>query len=140
MQGEIISLLAQATPPAGRVDDPVLRAPLQDEVSRFNAEMSRGLAPADAPQQAPAAVRPVDTQSSTHTLGDRILQTFQDAGRDFQERSLRVDGIVHNGFAHITTVDLLRAHWDMANASITADLVGKVVQKTTQHVDTLTKL
>jgi len=143
MQGEIISMLAQATPPAGRVDEPVLREPLQDEVSRFNSEMAHGVAPVDAASAAagqPAShVRAVDA-ASHGTLGDRILNTFQEAGREFKEHAAHVDGIVKSGFKHVHTVDLLRVHWELANSSLVADLVGKVVQKTTQHIDTLTKL
>jgi hypothetical protein len=145
MAGEIISMLAQATPPAARLDEPLQGSAPAAEAARFSQLMSPD-APGAAPPQAPEAVSPASQAQAARmettgaALGDRILRGMQAAGRGYVEHASKAHSVLDGGAGALTTSDMLRLQFHMTESSLMVDLFSKLTQKFTQHINELTKV
>jgi hypothetical protein len=140
MAGEVMALIAEGTAHADRLDTPVLGAANADDSARFSGMLATPddeVAPVDAPYAVDEAGR---VASNPGTLGDSIIRSMEAMGRGYTEKSARIKNVLVDGAEPISTIDLIRLQFDMIDTSIMVDLISKTVQKSTQHIDQLTKL
>lgn len=89
------------------------------------------------------AVEPRDLNDLTATptsLGDVILARLDAVGADYKENVKRAYATLEKSPRENTVEDLLKMQLDIAVVSLEVELVGKGVQKSVQHIDTLSKM
>jgi len=123
MQGMIVAQLATAAPAPSAVD-----------ATRF-AEMVQ---PAALPAEALAAAIPAAPAGVTP--GDSILNGMSSIGTDFRDGWAAMQQALARPAGEMTTAEMLRLQMQMVQLSVQVEMVGKVISKTTQNLDQLTKL
>jgi len=121
--GMLVAQLATAT-----------AAPTAVDATRF-AEMVQ---PPAAPLQADAGTMPV--AATGQTPGESILNGMSSLGTDFKDGWAAMQQALARPAGEMTTAEMLRLQMNMVQLSVQVEMVGKVVAKTTQNLDQLTKL
>lgn len=132
--------LAQLDPAVGApLAVPVVTPEVRAEADRFSQLMS--VQNTDMPvaagvlfAQSPTPV-PLDP---TKNLGNAIVSVADNVGSDYKQNIQRVYSAL--GRDTLSTAELMRLQLDVAVASLEVEVVGKGVQKSVQHVDTLVNL
>lgn len=128
MNGEIISMMAQGTLPAARLDEPVLGPAAAGDVARFAEAMGSRT----APEPMLSSVGGVEPGS--------FFDSIRLVGQNYSQLSLEMKSVLGKGPAHIDSFDLIKLQLQMIDTSMMVDLVSRTVQKATQHIDQLSKL
>jgi type III secretion protein I len=81
-----------------------------------------------------------DVPTGTETLGSQILATLNSASNQYtaawNDTKLRLERVSRQE----SMVDMLRLQSDMLQMSVQYELVGKVVARSTQNIDTLVRM
>ena len=77
-------------------------------------------------------------QEAPENLGDRILNAFQGMKENIDGRHQKIDNLL-GGEEILSMQDMFKTQKAMTNLMMTEDLIGKVVGKSTQTLETLMK-
>ena len=117
-----------------------------DAGARFTELMSTATAPAAAPAD-PAPITAAIPQAIAQaypagegSLGDRILRGLNRVQSSFSETVGAVQKSLDPGAPAPGVSDLLRLQLSMAQLSLQAELVGKVIGRSTQNIDQLVRM
>ncbi len=92
-------------------------------------------------KQAANNTQQVQVKLNTNTresIGDKILNTFQNIKTDIDQRHTDINNKLNNSES-ISMKDMLQTQRAIANLTLTEDIIAKIVGKTTQNIDTLMK-
>jgi hypothetical protein len=81
-----------------------------------------------------------DTPATPSSLGDEILARLDAVGADYKANVTRAYATLEKSPRENTVEDLLKMQLDIAVVSLEVEVVGKGVQKSVQHIDTLSKM
>jgi hypothetical protein len=81
-----------------------------------------------------------DISASPTSLGDEILARLDAVGADYKANVARAYTALEKSPRENTVEDLLKMQLDIAVVSLEVEVVGKGVQKSVQHIDTLSKM
>lgn len=126
--------LATPTPAAA----PALSLPTADAGARFTELMAAGAPPVD-PATIPQAIAQA-YPAGEGSLGDRILRGLNRVQSSFGETVGAVQKSLDPGAPAPGVSDLLRLQLSMAQLSLQAELVGKVIGRSTQNIDQLVRM
>lgn len=113
-------------------------------MERFNAIMTADSVPHPAASSTAAVTSPqvsaAASSSGAETLGNQILTALQSASsgytKTWQDTKARLESVARNE----SVVDMLRLQSDMLRLSVEYEMVGKLVARSTQNVDTLVRM
>lgn len=135
---EIAQVAARAVATPAPAAAPALSLPAADAGARFTELMAAG-----APPAGPAAIPQAIAQAypaSEGSLGDRILRGLNRVQSSFGETVGAVQKSLDPGAPAPGVSDLLRLQLSMAQLSLQAELVGKVIGRSTQNIDQLVRM
>jgi hypothetical protein len=78
--------------------------------------------------------------ASPNSLGDEILARLDAVGANYKQNVNRAYAALEKSPRENTVQDLLKMQLDIAVVSLEVEVVGKGVQKSVQHIDTLSKM
>ena len=136
---EIAQIAARAVATPAPTAAPTFSA---DAGARFTELMSTATAPAD-PAPITAAIPQAIAQAypaGEGSLGDRILRGLNRVQSSFSETVGAVQKSLDPGAPAPGVSDLLRLQLSMAQLSLQAELVGKVIGRSTQNIDQLVRM
>ena len=81
-----------------------------------------------------------DMSATPTSLGDEILARLDAVGADYKANVSRAYATLEKSPRENTVEDLLKMQLDIAVVSLEVEVVGKGVQKSVQHIDTLSKM
>jgi len=81
-----------------------------------------------------------DLTTTPTSLGDEILARLDAVGADYKANVARAYTTLEKSPRENTVEDLLKMQLDIAVVSLEVEVVGKGVQKSVQHIDTLSKM
>lgn len=81
-----------------------------------------------------------DLATTPTSLGDEILARLDAVGADYKANVARAYTTLEKSPRENTVEDLLKMQLDIAVVSLEVEVVGKGVQKSVQHIDTLSKM
>ena len=81
-----------------------------------------------------------DLTTTQKSLGDEILARLDAVGADYKANIARAYTTLEKSPRENTVEDLLKMQLDIAVVSLEVEVVGKGVQKSVQHIDTLSKM
>ena len=81
-----------------------------------------------------------DQPASPTSLGDEILARLDAVGANYKQNVTRAYAALEKSPRENTVEDLLKMQLDIAVVSLEVEVVGKGVQKSVQHIDTLSKM
>jgi hypothetical protein len=81
-----------------------------------------------------------DPAMTPTSLGDEILARLDAVGADYKANVARAYTALEKSPRENTVEDLLKMQLDIAVVSLEVEVVGKGVQKSVQHIDTLSKM
>jgi hypothetical protein len=81
-----------------------------------------------------------DLTTTPMSLGDEILARLDAIGADYKANVARAYTTLEKSPRENTVEDLLKMQLDIAVVSLEVEVVGKGVQKSVQHIDTLSKM
>jgi hypothetical protein len=81
-----------------------------------------------------------DLTTTQKSLGDEILARLDAVGADYKANISRAYTTLEKSPRENTVEDLLKMQLDIAVVSLEVEVVGKGVQKSVQHIDTLSKM
>lgn len=81
-----------------------------------------------------------DLTTTPTSLGDEILARLDAIGADYKANVARAYTTLEKSPRENTVEDLLKMQLDIAVVSLEVEVVGKGVQKSVQHIDTLSKM
>jgi type III secretion protein I len=139
---EIVSLAARAATEVANRGSPAVADPAASQ--RFAALMA-------AAPESPTALPPADPAPlsaaigraypvADGTLGERILQGLNGVQSNFKDTMAAVSKSLDTAGAPPSVSDLLRLQLSMAQLSLQAELVGKVIGRSTQNIDQLVRM
>ncbi len=133
-------MLAQLDPAVGVPPTiPVVTPEVQVDADAFSRLMSVQNEQIPVPAGVLFAHSPAPaTQDPTKNLGNAIVSVADNVGSDYKQNIQRVYSAL--GRESLSTAELMRLQLDVAVASLEVEVVGKGVQKSVQHVDTLVNL
>lgn len=142
MAGEIISIVAQATTQSVWIDNPVISSASQSDAARLSDLLSVQQVQQVQPPTPDSLVTPVagEIKASSNGLGDKILNAWDAAGKQYKDGANRIDTVMGTEGASMSLDTALRLQLEMFKTSMQVDLMSKFMAKTGQHIDTLTKL
>ena len=116
-------------------------APSADDVQKLQEALNRPPAEANAAQD-PSAAQGVEKVGEVKQLqgtspGDKILSAVHNMRTGFQETMKQLETTVANSAA--SPADMLKVQMKLQQVTLQQDLMGKVVSKSQQNVDTLLK-
>ena len=115
--------------------DKQLEQPDSRDTADFNAQMEQGL---KGESETNFENAPVELKQAPENLADRILNGFQGLKDNIDARHQKVDKLL--GSDEIMSMkDMFKTQKAMTNLMMTEDLIGKVVGKATQSIETLMK-
>ena len=115
--------------------DKLLDKPDDQDTENFNAKLEQGF---KNESQTSIQGTPVELKQAPDNLGDRILNSFQGLKDNIDGRHQQVDKML--GSQEIMSMkDMFQTQRAMTNLMMTEDLIGKVVGKATQTVETMMK-
>ena len=139
---EIAKVAARAVATPTPAAAPALSLPTADAGARFTELMAAPTPPASPaaiPQAIPQAIAEA-YPSSEGSLGDRILRGLNRVQSSFGETVGAVQKSLDPGAPAPGVSDLLRLQLSMAQLSLQAELVGKVIGRSTQNIDQLVRM
>jgi type III secretion protein I len=78
--------------------------------------------------------------ASPNSLGDEILARLDAVGANYKQNVNRAYAALEKSPRENTVQDLIKMQLDIAVVSLEVEVVGKGVQKSVQHIDTLSKM
>jgi hypothetical protein len=81
-----------------------------------------------------------DQSTPLSSLGDEILARLDAVGANYKSNVTRAYATLEKSPRETTVEDLLKMQLDIAVVSLEVEVVGKGVQKSVQHIDTLSKM
>ncbi|WP_461537753.1 type III secretion system inner rod subunit SctI [Spongorhabdus nitratireducens] len=117
------------------------QTPDADSADQFDKLMNAGQQPQEqTPAELPDAVNKLDgtEQASKPTLGDKILQGFQGVRDNIEGQAANIHQKM-NSSEIMSTKDIIETQQALAKLQVTEDLVGKIVSKSTQNLESLLK-
>lgn len=124
-----------ASGPASSLLSPAAPTPAAEDVARFEGLLAPG-AEATPPPAAPPAVA-VDRGGG---LGDLVLAGIDRMSVGYQQRVDAVNATISSGGADgLSSQDIMRLQFELAQMTLMQDLTAKVADKTSQGVQTLFK-
>ena len=81
-----------------------------------------------------------DQSTTLNSLGDEILARLDAVGTNYKNNVTRAYATLEKSPRETTVEDLLKMQLDIAVVSLEVEVVGKGVQKSVQHIDTLSKM
>lgn len=81
-----------------------------------------------------------DQSTPLSSLGDEILARLDAVGANYKSNVARAYATLEKSPRETTVEDLLKMQLDIAVVSLEVEVVGKGVQKSVQHIDTLSKM
>ena len=139
---EIAQIAARAVASATPATAPALPVPQADAGARFTELMST-TTPTAEPAPIAAAIPQAIAQAypaGEGSLGDRILRGLNRVQSSFGETVSAVQKSLDPGAPAPGVSDLLRLQLSMAQLSLQAELVGKVIGRSTQNIDQLVRM
>lgn len=82
----------------------------------------------------------INQPESPTSLGDEILARLDAVGANYKKNVTRAYAALEKSPRENTVEDLIKMQLDIAVVSLEVEVVGKGVQKSVQHVDTLSKM
>ena len=82
----------------------------------------------------------INQPESPTSLGDEILARLDAVGANYKQNVTRAYAALEKSPRENTVEDLIKMQLDIAVVSLEVEVVGKGVQKSVQHVDTLSKM
>ncbi|WP_281646118.1 EscI/YscI/HrpB family type III secretion system inner rod protein [Parendozoicomonas sp. Alg238-R29] len=113
----------------------LLDKPDDRDAENFNAQMESGL---KNESQTSVQGGPVELKQAPENLGDRILNGFQGLKENIDSRHQKIDNMLSSDEA-LSMQDMFKTQKAMTNLMMTEDLIGKVVGKATQTLETMMK-
>lgn len=84
---------------------------------------------------------PVKPTGGAMTMGDSILRGMNSASQNYKKISGELnDALTENIGDHLSLQGALRLHMKFIEISMEAEVVSRVISKSTQHIDQLSKL
>ncbi|MTI14155.1 type III secretion system inner rod subunit SctI [Sansalvadorimonas verongulae] len=113
----------------------LLDKPDDRDAEDFNAQMEAGL---KSENETSIEGSPVELKQAPDNLGDRILNAFQGMKENIDSRHQKIDNMLSSDET-LSMRDMFKTQKAMTNLMMTEDLIGKVVGKATQTIETLAK-
>lgn len=85
-------------------------------------------------------ISPDSTIATDTSLGDQILARLDAVGENYKQNVTRAYTALDKSPNENSIVELLKMQLDIAVVSLEVEVVGKGVQKSVQHVETLSKM
>lgn len=115
--------------------DKQLDKPDNRDAADFNAQMEQGF---KGESETNLENTPVELKQAPDNLADRILNGFQGLKDNIDVQHQKVDNLL--GSDEIMSMkDMFKTQKAMTNLMMTQDLIGKVVGKATQSIETMMK-
>lgn len=115
--------------------DKQLDKPDNQDAADFNAQMEQGF---KGESETNLENAPVELKQAPDNLADRILNGFQGLKDNIDVQHQKVDNLL--GSDEIMSMkDMFKTQKAMTNLMMTQDLIGKVVGKATQSIETMMK-
>ena len=115
--------------------DKQLDKPDNRDAADFNAQMEQGF---KGESETNLENAPVELKQAPDNLADRILNGFQGLKDNIDVQHKKVDNLL--GSDEIMSMkDMFKTQKAMTNLMMTQDLIGKVVGKATQSIETMMK-
>lgn len=115
--------------------DKQLDKPDNRDAADFNAQMEQGF---KGESETNLENAPVELKQAPDNLADRILNGFQGLKDNIDVQHQKVDNLL--GSDEIMSMkDMFKTQKAMTNLMMTQDLIGKVVGKATQSIETMMK-
>ncbi|CAM3537835.1 type III secretion system inner rod subunit SctI [Parendozoicomonas haliclonae] len=115
--------------------DKMLDKPDDRDADNFNKQMEQGF---KNESQTNLNGAPVELKQAPDNLADRILNGFQGLKDNIDNRHQKIDSMLSSDEI-MSMKDMFKTQKAMTNLMLTEDLIGKVVGKATQTVETLMK-
>jgi len=124
-----------ASSPSSSLLSPAAPAPAAEDVARFEGLLAPGAEAAPPPAAPPAAA--VERGGG---LGDLVLAGIDRMSVGYQQRVDAVSATISSGGADgLSSQDIMRLQFELAQMTLMQDLTAKVADKTSQGVQTLFK-
>lgn len=135
--------MAQLMPDEAMSIEPVAGPPMptDHEIARFEAALSPPLAIDEAPPALPPPSM-VEAMDNPATLGDRILAGVDAMRADYKQTLGEMNETMKpkaDGSEMIEVVDAMRIYVEVLRLTMSQEMLGKLVGKSTQNLETLLK-
>ena len=121
-------------------DNPAIAPRLDSEGQRAAGWLSEKISSIDS-TDAVSVSNPVRSTGGVSTMGDAILRGMQSASQNYKKISAEIhDSLSENTGQNLSLKGALELHMKFIEISMEAEVVSRVVSKSTQHVDQLSKL
>ena len=121
---------------------PALTSPSALVVERFNAVMNAGPLPQLPTEPVSSALQMAFSSPALgpQTLGNQILGKLQSFSTEYGQKWQSVASRLNGMSAQSSVTEMLRLQGDLLQISVHTELMGKVVARGTQNIDTLVRM
>lgn len=122
---------------------PAVAAPSSLAMERFNAIMNApdtGMPALTGLHSAVQNVSYASVDTTGQTLGNQILAGLRATSAEFSEKWQGISGRMESMAAKPSIATMLQVQADLLTVSVQYELVGKAISRTTQNIDSITRM